>query len=105
MPLLIENNLLKYADRVLVIDTQPDIQFNQILHRDNINQKIAEKILLSQTSRQLRLKFANDVIDHNLTHNEITQLIYTLYQIYMNIYYNNYQKHHFCLKKFFNLKL
>lgn len=89
VPLLFENNLQKYAHRILVVDSHPNIQFARILHRDKINEKIAQKILLSQTSRQLRLKFANDIIENNFTPHDITQHIYTLHQKYLNAYHNN----------------
>lgn len=84
VPLLIENNLQKYADRILVVDTSPNIQFNRILYRDNINHKIAEKILLAQTSQKLRLKCADDIIDNNSSLKNILQKIKKLHQIYLS---------------------
>lgn len=106
VPLLIENNLQKYAHRILLVDSHPKIQITRMLHRDKIDKKIAKKILLSQTSRQIRLKFANDVIENNLTPSDITKNIYTLHRVYTNIFYNKNKRYFFIQNKhnFFHKK-
>ncbi|WHL24947.1 MAG: dephospho-CoA kinase [Candidatus Blochmannia vicinus] len=90
IPLLIENNLQKFADRILVVDVRADIQLNRIIDRDKISKKYAKKILLSQTSRQRRLDYADDIIYNNKNLDEINMDISILHKYYMNIKKNNY---------------
>lgn len=89
-PLLIENNLQKLADRILVVDIHPDIQLNRIMRRDKITQQYAKNILLSQVSRQRRLDFADDIINNNKKLDEIDTDISILHEYYMNIKKNNH---------------
>ena len=65
-PLLIENNLMKLVDRVLVIDVTEDIQLERALNRDQASSKEEiESIMASQISRALRMKSATDIIDNS----------------------------------------
>ncbi|WP_159714716.1 dephospho-CoA kinase [Blochmannia endosymbiont of Camponotus nipponensis] len=88
-PLLIENNLQKHANHILVIDAHIDIQLTRIINRDKISKQYAKKILLSQVSRQNRFDFADDVIENNKNLDEITQYISALHQYYLKIKTNN----------------
>lgn len=84
VPLLIENNLQKKADRILVVDVDPNIQLHRIMNRDKIDKQYAKKILLSQSTRQNRLKYAHDIIINNNTNNTIKSQIFALHQYYSN---------------------
>lgn len=66
VPLLIENKLMNYCDRILVIDVLPDIQLSRASRRDNSNQETIKNIMAAQVSRAERLSFADDVIENNL---------------------------------------
>jgi dephospho-CoA kinase len=68
IPLLAESGLESLVDRILVIDVPESVQLARLMSRDNINKPEAQKILKSQTTRQHRLRIANDVIrnDGNL---------------------------------------
>ncbi|URJ30697.1 dephospho-CoA kinase [Candidatus Blochmannia vicinus] len=90
VPLLIENNLQKFADRILVVDVRADIQLNRIINRDKISQQYAKNILLSQASRQRRLEFADDIIENNKNPDDIDSSILVLHKHYMNIKKNNH---------------
>ncbi|URJ30213.1 dephospho-CoA kinase [Blochmannia endosymbiont of Camponotus sp.] len=90
VPLLIENNLQKFADRILVVDVRADIQLNRIINRDKISQQYAKNILFSQVSRQRRLKFADDIIENNNNSDKISADISILHEYYMNIKKNNH---------------
>ncbi|WP_331828400.1 dephospho-CoA kinase [Candidatus Blochmannia sp. SNP] len=90
IPLLIENNLQKFADRILVVDVRTDIQLNRIINRDKISQRYAKNILLSQVSRQHRLDFADDIINNNKNLNDIDTDISILHKYYMNVKKNNH---------------
>ncbi|URJ24070.1 dephospho-CoA kinase [Blochmannia endosymbiont of Camponotus sp.] len=82
-PLLIENNLQKYADHILMMDVHVDIQLKRIISRDKISKQYAENILLSQVSRQSRLDYADNIIENNKSIDGMTRYIYDLHQYYL----------------------
>lgn len=85
VPLLIENNLQKYAHRTLVIDVHPDIQIRRIINRDKINKQYVKKILSSQVTRQYRLMHAHDVFYNNYDNiYDIESKILVLHQFYIH---------------------
>ncbi|HDR2889644.1 TPA: dephospho-CoA kinase [Enterobacter asburiae] len=65
VPLLVENQLQKKADRVLVIDVSPETQIERTMTRDHVSREHAEQILAAQVTREARLAVADDVIDNN----------------------------------------
>ncbi|MEL4867324.1 dephospho-CoA kinase [Pantoea agglomerans] len=65
VPLLVENQLQKKADRVLVIDVSPETQIQRTMMRDHVSREHAEQILAAQATRDQRLAVADDVIDNN----------------------------------------
>lgn len=85
VPLLIEKNLQKLADRILVIDVCPNIQLTRLINREKINELYAEKILLSQSIRKIRLKHANDIIDNNNHIQDIKSQILNLHNLYLTL--------------------
>ncbi|QOI11259.1 dephospho-CoA kinase [Blochmannia endosymbiont of Colobopsis nipponica] len=86
IPLLVENNLKKIANRILVIDTNPDNQIIRIINRDNICKTQAKKILDSQTNRQSRLNIAHDLIQNDrLKKIDIINNIIDLHKFYLKI--------------------
>lgn len=70
VPLLIENKLDSWCDRILVIDVQPDIQLKRASLRDKNKEEIIKSIMASQVSREIRLTYADDIIENNLPINE-----------------------------------
>ena len=66
-PLLLENQLNKLVDRVVVVDVCEATQIARTLARDSSNQQEIEAIIASQMSRNVRLLAANDVIDNEST--------------------------------------
>jgi len=65
VPLLVENQLQTKADRVLVIDVDPETQIQRTMARDRVSREHAEQILAAQATRTQRLAVADDVIDNN----------------------------------------
>ncbi|HDR2752764.1 MULTISPECIES: dephospho-CoA kinase [Enterobacter] len=65
VPLLVENQLQKKADRILVIDVSPETQIERTMTRDHVSREHAEQILAAQVTREARLAVADDVIDNN----------------------------------------
>lgn len=66
VPLLIENNLTEFCDRILVVDVKPEIQLERAVKRDKSKIETIKNIIASQVSRDVRLSYADDVIDNNL---------------------------------------
>lgn len=70
VPLLIENNLTEYCQRVLVIDVSEQTQLQRAMLRDNSNLEQIKKIMRAQVSREQRLANADDVINNDRTLNQ-----------------------------------
>lgn len=83
VPLLIENNLQSMADRVLVVDVEPELQIQRTMERDNISRIQAENILASQTQRQTRLQHADDVVLNGAERDTLLPQITQLHQQYL----------------------
>ncbi len=66
VPLLLENNLQHRANRVVVVDSEPQQQLARVLARDNVSQQQATAILEAQASRPQRLAIADDIIDNTV---------------------------------------
>ncbi len=65
VPLLVEYNLQRLADRVLVIDTDIETQIIRTASRDNITRQQVQDILSAQVTRKDRLAIADDIIDND----------------------------------------
>lgn len=87
VPLLIENKLTAFCDRVLVVDVDPEIQLERASKRDNSHQDGIKKIIASQVDRKTRLQHADDVIENTrpLTENlpHLTQQVAVFHQRYL----------------------
>ncbi|WP_392552844.1 dephospho-CoA kinase [Orbus wheelerorum] len=88
VPLLIENNLQKQADRVLIIDTPVDIQIERLKNRDNISEDLAKNMLLSQATNADRISYADDVIVNNGDTSELSSQVKLLHNMYLKLSQN-----------------
>jgi dephospho-CoA kinase len=62
IPLLVEKNLAKMVDRVLVVDCDETLQIQRLQARDGATLAQAQAILQAQASRAARLQAAHDII-------------------------------------------
>ncbi len=85
VPLLVENNLHKLADRVLVVDVDPEIQLTRTMARDHISREEATRILAAQASRDARLAVADDIIDNSGDPAAVLPLVAALNQRYCKL--------------------
>ncbi|WP_417316520.1 dephospho-CoA kinase [Enterobacter sp.] len=83
VPLLVENQLHKKADRVLVIDVSPETQIERTMARDHVSREHAEQILAAQATREARLAVADDVIDNNGAPDAIASDVARLHEQYL----------------------
>lgn len=84
-PLLLESQLNRYTDRVLVVDVPEQIQLQRTLARDNVSEQQVSAIMASQLSRQARLEQADDIIINEGTTAELQQQVTTLHQQYLKL--------------------
>jgi dephospho-CoA kinase len=65
VPLLVGSPLLRFVDRVLVVDCDEETQIQRLLIRDAETAEWAHKMLAAQASREARLAIADDVISND----------------------------------------
>ncbi|MDP8176700.1 dephospho-CoA kinase [Pasteurella skyensis] len=89
VPLLVENNLTHYCDRILVVDVLPEIQLERATKRDKNKRDTIKKMMQSQVSRAERLAVADDIIENNLELGEnaqhLNQQVSKLHQHYLHL--------------------
>ena len=62
IPLLVETGGEQRFHRVLVVDSEPELQIARVMARDGITRESAQRMLAAQASRDARLAVADDVI-------------------------------------------
>ncbi len=84
-PLLVENNLTRFCDRVLVVDVSPATQRQRTAKRDNVSAAQVEQIIKAQAPREKRLAAADDIINNDGAISELTPQIEKLHQHYLRL--------------------
>ena len=78
-PLLLENNLQKLVDRVLVIKVDEINQIARTVARDPSSEEEVRRIIASQMPSEKRLSFADDIIyNENISLKELRQQVIDL---------------------------
>lgn len=85
IPLMVENGLQAMADRVLVVDAQPQTQMARTLTRDGVSRQQVEAILQAQASREERLAIADDVISNDGPGDELQAQVARLHNQYLGL--------------------
>lgn len=89
VPLLIENQLTSFCQRILVVDVSKEVQIARAAQRDNTDSAQIKNIIASQVSREIRLAAADDVInnDHPLSENlaSLQQKVLELHHLYLSL--------------------
>ncbi|MDF3124829.1 dephospho-CoA kinase [Rheinheimera sp. 1928-s] len=81
-PLLLENNLQTYTDRVLVVDVPEELQLSRTMQRDQVPAAQVQNILNSQIARPERLRLADDVLLNTVPVFELQPQIQQLHSRY-----------------------
>ena len=84
-PLLIEINQIRFTHRVLVVDVPPEVQIQRTMARDNNSEEQVRAIINSQTSREVRLEHADDVIVNDGNFAKLDEEVDTLHRKYLNL--------------------
>lgn len=85
IPLLIETQAMSKFDRILVVDIPKETQLQRTVERDNKSAKNIMNIIRSQTSREQRLKFADDVINNDTRIEDLDKSIEILHDKYLKL--------------------
>lgn len=85
VPLLIESGLDQLANRILVVDIDPQQQLKRICQRDKVTIEQAKQIVASQSSRQERLAIADDIIYNDGSLDELKQKTIVLHRQYLQL--------------------
>lgn len=84
-PLLLENGLEQYCQRVLVVDVDEQTQVHRASNRDSVTTAQIKSIISCQIARQQRLKKATDVIDNTGTLADLEQQVNEIHQKYLTL--------------------
>ncbi|WP_330961461.1 dephospho-CoA kinase [Photobacterium sp. 53610] len=85
VPLMVENQLQKMTDRLLVVDVSEDVQIARTTSRDQVDGIQVRKILAAQATREQRLAAADDVIDNNGDSHKLRGEVARLHQQYLRL--------------------
>lgn len=89
IPLLYERNWAYLFDRAVIIDCNDEKQLKRLIKRENIGEKEARERISAQTSRENRLKLADqlpiDMIKNNSEIFELERKVADLYQKLINL--------------------
>ena len=85
VPLLIETKSVKYFDKVLLVDTLKNIQFERVAKRDSMSPTLLRKIIKIQATRSERLKYADDIIENNNEIGNLNEHINILHKKYLTL--------------------
>lgn len=81
-PLLLENKLQIYTDRVLVVDIPEELQLSRTVQRDQVTPEQVRNILSSQLARAERLAQADDILLNTIPVSELKPQIQQLHLSY-----------------------
>ncbi|MDR3394886.1 MAG: dephospho-CoA kinase [Parasulfuritortus sp.] len=86
VPLFVESGAyLKIADRVLVVDCDPEQQRERVMQRDGVAEELVNSMLAAQAGREQRLALANDVIDNRGDVTDVEAEVRRLHQVYLGL--------------------
>ena len=84
-PLLLENKLEKYCDRVLVVDVPVEIQVSRTCNRDTVEASHVNAIINAQINRDERLNRADDIVDNSGNLESLMQQLPPLHEQYLEM--------------------
>lgn len=82
-PLLLENKLNRYVQRVLVIDLPESLQLSRAMARDHADEQQIKAIMAAQLTRTERLKLADDIITNDSSISDLPPQVAALHQQYL----------------------
>ncbi len=83
VPLLLNSQMRQWADRILVVDVNEELQLQRFLERDCETVEQAQAIITTQASRQQLLDIADDVIINDAGLEKLRKQVQNLHNIYI----------------------
>ena len=84
-PLLIESGQYRTVQRLLVIDTPPELQIERTMLRDGSSLEQVQAILKAQAQREQRLSQADDVLANDRDHAWLKSEVERLHHFYLTL--------------------
>ena len=84
-PLLIETGQNRLVQRILVVDIPEAMQISRVMGRDNSSEEQVKAIMNTQTSREKRLRCADDVIVNDGSLEDLKLAVDRLHQQYLKM--------------------
>lgn len=85
VPLLVGSPLLRFVDRVLVVDCDEETQIQRLMNRDAESVGQARRILAAQADREARLAIADDTIGNDQGLKETRRQVLALHKKYRRL--------------------
>jgi dephospho-CoA kinase len=85
VPLLLETKQQHQVDRIVVVDSPTELQYQRLQQRNGLAPRQIEQILRAQLSREIRLASADDIIDNSKDFNALTQQVHKLHEFYLSL--------------------
>lgn len=85
IPLLIEAQVDKLINRILVVDAPEESQIQRTMSRDNCTEGLVKKIMMTQVSRQRRLDVADDIIVNDGNQESLKRQVQHLHEKYLGM--------------------
>ena len=86
VPLLIESGAYReLASRVLVVDCDENTQVARVMKRSGLSAESIRAIMANQVSREVRLKYADDIISNDADEGELRAKMLELHEKYLEL--------------------
>jgi len=85
VPLLLEAGWQSLVDRVLVVDTPPELQLHRTLQRDARPVEEVRAIIAAQIPREMRLDAADDIVINDADRDKLAAQVEALHQKYLQL--------------------
>ena len=85
IPLLFENNRYNgVANKILVVDCNENLQISRAMARSNMQESDVKDMMNAQVARNVRLKFADEIIENNGTLLELKEKVALIHKKLIN---------------------
>jgi len=85
VPLLVESQGYKFADRILVVDCSEEQQVERVMQRSGLTKDQVMAIMRTQSRRDDRLAAADDVIVNDAGIAELHEKVAQLHEMYLTL--------------------
>ena len=83
--ILVESRMRELVDRILVVDVPVEVQLARLMSRDGSSEVLARQMIAAQTTRELRLAAAHDVIVNQGTLEQAMDAVGKLHARYLKL--------------------